>query len=435
MTSYALSGDEAKARQAGCDGYVAKPFSPRQLLATVRDFLSFEHSGRWSLLMRDIPLILVVDDVRDNVEIVRLRLESQSYMVVTAENGGEALQKVKAELPDLVLLDVMMPGIDGIETVKRLKADPSLPFIPVILLTARSDTKEVIAGLDSGADDYLTKPFDHSALMARVRAMLRIKSLHDTVQAQTRQLEEQANALADLNRTLEARVATQLDELERVGRLKRFLSPQIADLIVAEGREAVLQSHRCEVVVLFCDLRGFTAFSETSEPEEVMVALREYHLAVGPLVHRFDGTVGHFAGDGFMVFFNDPVACPDPVARACGLAVAIREVLQQLMLSWRARGLELGFGIGIAQGYATMGLLGFDQRMDYSAIGTVVNLASRLCSEATNGQVLLTKRVALASNAKWRTEFVGEMTLKGLARPAEIYHLADGRDVEDPPSG
>ena len=332
---------------------------------------------------------------------------------------------MRSALPDLILLDVMMPGIDGIETVKRLKADPSLPFIPVILLTARSDTKEVIAGLDSGADDYLTKPFDHGALLARVRAMLRIKALHDTVQDQSRLLEEQAGELASMNRTLEKRVAAQVAELERVGRLKRFLSPQITDVIVAEGQDNALQSHRREVVVLFCDLRGFTAFAETAEPEEVMEALREYHLAIGPLVHRFDGTVGHFAGDGLMVFFNDPIACPDPVARACGLAVAIREALQVVIESWRARGFQLGFGIGIAQGYATMGLIGFDQRMDYAAIGTVVNLASRLCGEAVDGQILVTKRVALAMKETVKTEFLGEMALKGFTRATDIFHVLE----------
>ena len=375
--------------------------------------------------MRDVPLILVVDDVPDNVQIVQLRLESQSYDVITAGDGAEALEKVRSALPDLILLDVMMPGIDGIETVKRLKADPSLPFIPVILLTARSDTKEVIAGLDSGADDYLTKPFDHGALLARVRAMLRIKALHDTVQDQSRLLEEQAGELASMNRTLEKRVAAQVAELERVGRLKRFLSPQITDVIVAEGQDNALQSHRREVVVLFCDLRGFTAFAETSEPEEVMEALREYHLAIGPLVHRFDGTVGHFAGDGLMVFFNDPIACPDPVARACGLAVAIREALQVVIDSWRARGFQLGFGIGIAQGYATMGLIGFDQRMDYAAIGTVVNLASRLCGEAVDGQILVTKRVALAVKETVKTELLGEMALKGFTRTTDIFHVLE----------
>jgi adenylate cyclase len=373
--------------------------------------------------MREVPLILVVDDVRDNIEIVRLRLESQSFKVITAERGEEALEKAASSLPDLILLDVMMPGIDGIETVKRLKANKSLPFIPVILLTAKSETKEVIAGLDSGADDYLTKPFDHGALMARVRAMLRIKALHDTVQAQSSQLAEQASTLAGWNQALEARVATQITELERIGRLKRFLSPQITDLIVSEGRDHLLQSHRSEVVVLFCDLRGFTAFSETSEPEEVMVALREYHLAIGPLVHRFDGTVGHFAGDGLMVLFNDPVACADPVARACGLAMAIREALLVIMSSWQARGFELGFGMGIAQGYATIGLIGFEQRMDYAAIGTVVNLASRLCSEAINGEILVTKRVAVAMAPTVNAERMGEVALKGLARPTETYRI------------
>ena len=383
--------------------------------------------------MRTVPLILVVDDVPDNVEIVRQRLASASYEVIAAADGREALATVRAELPDLVLLDVMMPGIDGIETVRRLKADPALPFIPVILLTARADAKEVIAGLDSGADDYLTKPFHHGALLARVRAMLRIKALHDTVQAQARQLEEQAGALAEWNRTLEARVAAQVAELDRVGRLKRFLSPQVCELIVAEGRDDVLHSHRGEVVVLFCDLRGFTAFAETSEPEEVMAALRAYHQAIGPLVHRFDGTVGNFAGDGVMVFFNDPVTCPDPVARACGLAIAIGVALKDLMVFWRSRGFHLGFGIGIAQGYATMGLIGFEQRMDYTAIGTVVNLAARLCGEATDGQILVTKGVALAADALVRTEFLGGMALKGLTRATDIYRVLAAQGAERPP--
>ena len=186
-----------------------------------------------------------------------------------------------------------------------------------------------------------------------------------------------------------------------------------------------LQSHRREVVVLFCDLRGFTAFAETAEPEEVMAALREYHLAIGPLIHRFEGTVGHFAGDGLMVFFNDPIPCPDPVARACELAVAMREALQVVIESWRARGYQLGFGVGIAQGYATMGLIGFDERMDYAAIGTVVNLASRLCGEAEDGQILITKRVALAVKETVKTEFLGEMALKGFTRATDIFHVLE----------
>src|SRR5271157_5205061 len=261
--------------------------------------------------MRSPPLILVVDDVPDNVDILQMRLEPQGYEVTTAADGVEALDKIRKLLPDLVLLDVMMPKLDGIETVKRLKADPSLPFIPVILVTAKADAKDVVGGLDSGGDDYLTKPVDHAALSARVRAMLRIKALHDTVQDQARRLEAQAAELSGWNRTLEERVAAQLGELERIGRLKRFLAPQLAEMIVSTGDEGILERHRRDIVVVFCDLRGFTSFSETAEPEEVMAVLREYHAALGPLVSRFEGTVGHFSGDGLMVFFNDPLPCPD----------------------------------------------------------------------------------------------------------------------------
>src|ERR1700760_3336800 len=210
--------------------------------------------------MREPPLVLVVDDVPDNVEILQMRLESQGYEVVTAGDGVEALEQTRELLPDLILLDIMMPKMDGIETVKRLKADASLPFIPVILVTAKADDADVVAGLESGGDDYLTKPVDHAALSARVRAMLRIKALHDTVQAQARQLGDQATELAAWNKTLEERVAAQIGEIERIGRLKRFLAPQIAEAILCSSADACLESHRRDIVVLLCDMRGFTAF-------------------------------------------------------------------------------------------------------------------------------------------------------------------------------
>jgi len=330
--------------------------------------------------MRDPALILVVDDVADNVEILQMRLEAQGYEVVTAADGLEALDKIHRLSPDLVLLDVMMPKLDGIETVKRLKADASLPFIPVILVTAKADASDVVGGLEAGGDDYLTKPVDHAALSARVRAMLRIKALHDTVQDQARQLEDQAAELAAWNRSLEERVAVQLGEIEKVGRLKRFLAPQLAEMIVSTGDEGILESHRRDIVVVFCDLRGYTAFAETGEPEEVWTVLREFHAAVGPLVTRFEGTLDHFSGDGLMVYFNDPLPCPDPAERAVRMAVEMRAVVSELMLAWRRRGFDLGFGIGVAQGYATLGRIGFEERVDYTAIGTVTNLAARLCS-------------------------------------------------------
>jgi class 3 adenylate cyclase len=376
--------------------------------------------------MRDPVRILIVDDAPDNVDILQMRLESQGYEVATAEDGIEALEKVRELLPDLVLLDVMMPKMDGIEVVKRLKSDPSLPFIPVILVTAKADAKDVIAGLESGGDDYLTKPVDHAALSARVRSMLRIKALHDTVQNQATRLTEQAAELAAWNRTLEERVAAQLSELERVGRLKRFLAPQLAEMIVSTGDEGILESHRQDVVVVFCDLRGFTAFSETTEPEDVMAVLRDYHAELGPLVGRFEGTVDHFAGDGLMVFFNDPLPCPDPAERAVRMAVAMREAIGAMLAGWRRRGFNLGFGIGVAQGYATLGRIGFEQRMDYTAIGTVANLAARLCAEAQDGQILVSKRVAAAVEGIAKLEEIGNLALKGLSQAVTVYNLARG---------
>jgi len=369
--------------------------------------------------MRDPPLILVVDDVPDNVEILQMRLEVQRYEVATARDGIEALEKIRELLPDLVLLDVMMPRLDGIETVRRLKADASLPFIPVILVTAKADASDVIAGLESGGDDYLTKPVDHAALSARVRSMLRVKSLHDTVQ-------QQAAELASWNRTLEERVKAQVDEIERVGRLKQFLAPQLAEMIVSTGNESILELHRRDIVVVFCDLRGFTAFAETSEPEEVIAMLREYYAALGPLVDRFEGMLEAFTGDGMMVIFNDPFPCPDPADRGVRLAIAMRSAAGEIISRWRRRGYDLGFGVGIAQGYATLGRIGFDERVHYTSMGTVTNLAARLCAEAKDGQILVSKRIATAVEGNVGLEEVGNLALKGLSQAVAVYNIAEG---------
>jgi adenylate cyclase len=374
--------------------------------------------------MRDPPLILVVDDVPDNVDILQMRLEAQGYEVATATDGLDALEKIRELMPDLVLLDVMMPKLDGIQTVKRLKADASLPFMPVILVTAKADASDVIGGLEAGGDDYLTKPVDHAALSARVRAMLRIKALHDTVQDQAKRLEGQAAELAGWNRRLEERVAEQLGEIEKVGRLKRFLAPQLAEMIVSTGDEGILESHRRDIVVVFCDLRGYTAFAEIGEPEEVWTVLREFHAAVGPLVTRFEGTLDHFSGDGLMVYFNDPLPCPDPAERAVRMAIEMRAAVGDLMSGWRRRGFDLGFGIGVAQGYATLGRIGFEERVDYTAIGTVTNLAARLCGEARDGQILLSKRVAAAVEGNVTLEEIGNLALKGLSQAVAVYNVA-----------
>ncbi len=373
--------------------------------------------------MRVPPRILIADDQPMNVDILQTRLAVHGYEILTATDGEAALVAARAHQPDLILLDIMMPKLDGIEVCRLLKGDPALPFMPIIMVTAKVDTKDIVAGLEAGADEYLTKPVDQAALVARVKSMLRIKALHDTVQDQATQLAAQSLQLAEWNRTLEQRVAEQLAELERIGRLKRFFSPQLADLIVSAGEDRLLESHRREITVVFCDLRGYTAFSESTEPEEVMRVLREYHAALGELIFRFEGTLERFAGDGLMVFFNDPVPCPDPAARSVRMAVAMRQRVRELGDIWRRQGHQLEFGVGIAQGYATLGKIGFEGRFDYAAVGTVTNLAARLCGEAEGGQILINQRVYAAVEAETVAEPVGELSLKGFIKPVPAFNI------------
>jgi class 3 adenylate cyclase len=312
----------------------------------------------------------------------------------------------------------MMPKIDGFEVCRRMKGDPTLGFVPIVMVTARTDSKDVVTGLNAGADEYLTKPIDHAALVARVRSMLRIKELHDRVEAQ-------AVELASWNRMLEQRVAEQLEQIERVSRLKRFLSPQIAELILSSSTYEPLASHRRQVTIVFGDLRGFTAFAEIAEPEEVMAVMREYHATLGSLIHEFEGTLERFLGDGIMVIFGDPIPCPDPCERAVQMAVAMRGRLSELSSKWRRERHELGFGVGIAYGYATLGAIGFEGRSEYTAIGTVVNLAARLCAEARDGQILIDSKVRAALDRRATAEPVGELTLKGLRRPIAAYNVIE----------
>jgi adenylate cyclase len=370
--------------------------------------------------MHDPPRILIVDDNEANRDILTTRLATQGYDLSEAADGEEAVAAAKALLPDLILLDVMMPKLNGFEVCRRLKGDTSLPFMSIILVTSMGDTKDIVAGLDAGADEYLTKPVDQAALLARVRSVLRLKALQDRVVAQ-------AADLADWNRTLEQRVAEQVTEIERIGRLKRFLPPQIAQLVVSSGDKGLLESHRRDVTVLFCDLRGFTAFSETAEPEEVMVVLREYHTALGVLINKFEGTVERFTGDGLLVIFNDPLPCPDPSMSAVQMALEMRDEVAKLAEKWSRSGHDIGFGIGIAHGYATLGTVGYEGQLQYSVTGNVANLASRLCDEAKNGQILIDINVLNAVEQRADIEFTQELVLKGFSRPVKAFNVRDLR--------
>jgi adenylate cyclase len=361
-------------------------------------------------------VILVVDDNEDNRDMLARRLRRQGYEVLTASGGHAALAALDTAPVDLVLLDVMMPDLDGYAVLQQIKGNPTLRDLPVLMISALDEMDSVVRCIQMGAEDYLGKPFDPVLLQARIGACLEKKRLHDQEARHRREL-------AELNQTLERRVAEQVAQLERLGGLKRFFSPQLAELIVAGGADDPLRTHRREVTVVFVDLRGFTAFAETAEPEEVMGVLREYHAEMGRLILAHEGTLERFTGDGMMIFFNDPVEVPNPAERAIRMAVAMRDLVAGLAARWRKRGWDLALGVGIAQGYATIGAIGFEGRIDYGAIGTVTNLAARLCGEAGAGQILVSARVASAVEDLIDAEDVGPVALKGLARPVPIWSV------------
>jgi len=357
--------------------------------------------------------ILVVDDTPQNVKLLADLLAVKGYAVVTASSGAQALEKVGKEQPDLVLLDVVMPEMSGYEVCRQIRDNPVTAMLPVVMVTALDPMQERVKGIDAGADDFLTKPINQAELLARVRSLLKIKQLHDQ--------------LTEWNQTLEQRVQAQVGQLERLARLKRFFSPQLAEMIVSGDADDPLKSHRREVTVVFLDLRGFTSFAETSEPEEVMGVLREYHAEMGRLILEHEGTLERFTGDGMMIFFNDPVPVPDAPERAVRMAVAMRQRVDELLVRWKKRGYDLDFGVGIAQGYATIGAIGFEGRLDYGAIGTVTNLAARLCGEAKPGQILVSQRVYGAVEDSVDVEELGGLALKGFSKPVPAFNVAQLR--------
>ncbi|MGZ4639974.1 MAG: adenylate/guanylate cyclase domain-containing protein [Actinomycetes bacterium] len=358
-------------------------------------------------------VVLVVDDQAPNRRLLEAVLSPRGYRVVAAESGEEALQLLAADPPDVVLLDIVMPGMDGYEVCGRIRENEATALLPVVMITA-SGQQEKLRATEAGADDFVTKPFDQAELLARVKSLVRTNRYHQTIQ-------RQAAELAAWNEQLEQRVRQQVDELARIGRLRRFLSPQVAQLVTDSGDESILESHRRDIVVLFCDLRGFTQFAETNEPEEVMGVLTEYFEALGDLIFRFEGTLERFTGDGLMVFFNDPLPCDDAAERAVRMADAMRTRVRELANGWAGRGHDLGFSIGVAQGFATLGRIGFEGRIDYAAIGSVTNLAARLCADAAPWQILVTQRVQAAADEVAVCDPAGELELRGFSRPVRAF--------------
>jgi class 3 adenylate cyclase len=367
-------------------------------------------------MMRSPARILVVDDQPLNVKLLADTLHIKGYEIITASSGREALEKIERDHPDLVLLDVMMPGMDGYAVCRAIRARPETQILPVIMVTALDPHEERVRGLEAGADDFLTKPVNQQELMARVKSLLRVKSLYDTVQVQ-------AQELSELNRDLERRVADQVNELQRLSQLKRFFSPQLAARIVAGGAQDPLVSHRREITVVFLDLRGFTSFAERTEPEEIMALLREFHAVMGELIFAYEGTLERFTGDGLMVFFNDPEPIPQPVEHAVRMALAMQERARQLAERWRKQGYELGLAIGLAHGYATLGAIGFEARLDYAAIGSVTNLAARLCAEAGAGEILVNAKTLAQVESLVCAEPLGQLGLKGFSAPVAAYRI------------
>jgi adenylate cyclase len=343
--------------------------------------------------------VLVVDDVAQNVELLCDLLQAKGYVVETAYSGAQALRKVSEVRPDVVLLDVVMPDLNGYEVCTRIKQMAGDQILPVVLVTALDPVQERIKGLEAGADDFLTKPINQAELLVRVRSLARMKALYDTVEMQKAQLSG------------------------RVAQLKRFFTPRLAELIASEDKEDPLQSRRQEVTIVFLDLRGFTEFADSFEPEEVMSVLRAYHEAMGQLMLEFDGNLEHFAGDGMMILFNAPMAIPNPAQAAVRMAVKMQEKFCAMLVEWEKSGYQIGLGIGIAHGFATVGAIGFEGRLAYGTIGSVVNMAARLCAEAKSGQILVSQKVFSLVDSISETTPVGALQLKGFVRPVPAHNV------------
>jgi adenylate cyclase len=354
--------------------------------------------------------ILVVDDQPYNRTLLTDLLGLDQYLVTAVESGEAALAALNSQPFDLVLLDVLMPGKDGFAVLAEIRENPRLAHLPVVLCTSLDPDRERVRGLEAGADDFLQKPVNRAELSARVRSLLRVKRLFDQVEAQRDQLQR-------WGAELESRVADRVAEVGKLSRLKRFFSVAIADKIMRGGVDDPLASHRRDVAVVFIDLRGFTAFSDSSAPEDVMRVLREFHAAVGACIDEAGGTIERFTGDGMMVFFNDPEPMDNPCRAAVAFATAARDAAMSLARRWEEESFSLSVGVGVAYGYATMGAIGYAGRIDYGAVGSVTNLAARLCAEAGSGEVLVHQRAYALAGDSDASRRPTTYTLRGFREP------------------
>ena len=366
------------------------------------------------------PKLLVVDDTPRNIKTLEALLVPRGYAVVAAGSGPEALDKAEAERPDLILLDVLMPGMNGYEVCRRLRAAPATAVLPVVMITA-ADDQERVATIEAGADDFIQKPFNQAELLARIRSLLRIKSYHDTIEAQ-------AAELAEWTGRLEQRVQEQTAQIERLSRLRRFLPSRLAGLLVSADDEAILESHRRQIAVVCCKLSGFAELAETSAPEELMAVLREYYAAMDPVVSAADATVGPLTGDELMLFFNDPMPVEEPAAEAVRAALALRDRVEGRVTAWRRRGLELGFVAGIDLGYATLGTVGLEGRSEYGPIGPVVHAASRLRDAAGPGEILVSQRIQVPAESQAVFTARSDVPLAGPGHLTAVYAVEAVRD-------
>ncbi len=372
----------------------------------------------------EIATILIVDDTPTNLALM-VELLRPNYRTTVAINGEKAIElTLGSNPPDLILLDIMMPGLSGYDVCQRIKAEPLTRNIPIIFISAMGETEDETRGLELGGVDYVTKPINPAIVKARIRTHLAVAQQASERERLVAQLEHQAQELSQLNQTLEQRISDGVAQLERLGRLKRFFSPSVVDLMLSGGTDDPLKSHRREVAAAFIDLRGFTAFTETSDPEDVMHVINQYHDAMGALVMSHGGTLEHFAGDGMMVYFNDPVEVENPALVAVEMAIDMQARFSNLVQNWLRRGYALSMGIGVAQGFATIGAIGFEGRRDYGVIGTVTNLAARLCGEAAGGQILVSQRVHGFVSDFVRSEPLGELSLKGFHRPVPAFSVS-----------